>query len=655
MNLVWNYLILPKAVTAFERTYLARVNRVGVVFFATHLLILPLIAWVNGTGPVLVAALTASVFAGPLFAWWYATNPRHVSIVHGVASMGMGAILVHAGQGPIQIEMHFYFFVLLALLAVYANPLAILAAAGTVAVHHAVFWLLLPQSVFNYDAPWWVVGVHALFVVLESAAAISIARGFFDNVVGLEQIVQARTAALDNRNREVRLMLDNAGQGFLMIDRDGRVGAEQAAVLSTWFGPIPAGERWADVLARFDAKAGLSFELGWEAVLEDVLPLDLAVDQLPRRLRGGEQTFSFGYTPLLADGVIHRALVIVTDISAEVHRETMEAEQRQILAAFERLSKDKAGFLEFWTDGERLLQEALHGGLDLPSTLRAVHTLKGNAALFGLDSISAACHFYEDQVAEVGQASADPIRVAWDRLAESLHVWLNERSGIEVEDEEFEAILLDLTGDTPRDRVAARIAAWRLEPASRRLQRFADQAEQTAKRLGKEYVVVDVDADPVRLDARVLGDLWSAWTHLLRNALDHGVESAEERHAAGKPERAKLRLTADVVGGALVLGVHDDGAGIDWEQVRSKAAQKGLPAVTQTDLENALFRDGFSTRDHATAMSGRGVGLAAVASAVRDLEGTISIESTPGKGTSFLITVPKSEAWVDTRTFRLAA
>src|SRR6202042_3083434 len=105
-----------------------------------------------------------------------------------ITSMFMGGLLVHFGQGPMQIEMHFYFFVSLALLAVYANPLIIIAAATTVALHHLVLYLFLPRSAFNYEASLLAVSVHALFVALESIAACFVARTFFENVGGLEKI-----------------------------------------------------------------------------------------------------------------------------------------------------------------------------------------------------------------------------------------------------------------------------------------------------------------------------------------------------------------------------------------------------------------------------------------------------------------------------------
>ena len=182
---------LPDQITEFERRYLERMNKIGFCFFAAHLPVFVLLAYSNGTGPLLALLLTAAVLVGPALAFLAFDNPRHVSLTHGFTAMLMGGILVHVGQGPVQIEMHFYFFALLAMLAIYGNPLVILVAAVTVALHHLAGWWLVPSSVFNYDAPIWVVLVHAAFVVLESVATCYIARNFFDNVIGLERIVQA--------------------------------------------------------------------------------------------------------------------------------------------------------------------------------------------------------------------------------------------------------------------------------------------------------------------------------------------------------------------------------------------------------------------------------------------------------------------------------
>ena len=143
--------------------------------------------------------------------------------------------------------------------------------------------MVLPKSVFNYDAPIWVVLVHAAFVVLESIATCYIARSFFDNVIGLEKIVQARTTELDARTRDMRLVLDNVDQGFITIDRNGRMSNERSAIVETWLGSADSGTTFAAYLGRKAPLAGETFELGLQDVIDGFLPLEVTLAQLPQR------------------------------------------------------------------------------------------------------------------------------------------------------------------------------------------------------------------------------------------------------------------------------------------------------------------------------------------------------------------------------------
>src|ERR1700687_6006353 len=123
-----SYIFLPREITKFEREYLRRINRIARGFFLLHLPVLVGVAALCGTGPRLAAALCTLTLIGPMIAYYALRNPRHVSLVFGITSMFMGGLLVHFGQGSMQIEMHFYFFVSLALMAVFANPSIIVAS-----------------------------------------------------------------------------------------------------------------------------------------------------------------------------------------------------------------------------------------------------------------------------------------------------------------------------------------------------------------------------------------------------------------------------------------------------------------------------------------------------------------------------------------------
>jgi two-component system, chemotaxis family, sensor kinase CheA len=335
---------LPPRITEFERSYVQRINRIAFWFFAGHIPVLAVIALFNKTNPGLAAAFAAAVMLGPAIAHKTIGNPRHIALIYGVTAMAMGGLLVHFGRGPVQIEMHFYFFALLAMLSVYANPAVIYVAAVTVALHHLMMWIWLPRSVFNYDAPLWVVAVHAAFVVLESFATAFVARSFFDNVIGLEQIVAERTSELDGRNKDVQLLLDNVGQGFLTLDHQGKMAREHSKRVIDWFGPYAAGTKLADYLAPFDREVSAAFATAWQGVEQGLIPIDVALSRLPKRLRHGEQTIEISCEAVA--GGARRFVVVLSDVTARVERERLESEQKDTAMLMNHMIGDGGAFID---------------------------------------------------------------------------------------------------------------------------------------------------------------------------------------------------------------------------------------------------------------------------------------------------------------------
>lgn len=640
MKSILNYLVLPNERSEFEDAYLSRMNRVGLWFFVAHLPLFAVIAAVNDTGPLLASLLTSAVLAGPLLAVNLLQSKRAVSIVMGVTAMLMGGLLVHFGQGPIQIEMHFYFFVLLALLAVYANPMVIVAAAVTAAAHHAVLWLLLPASVFNYEAPIWVVGVHALFVVLESVAACFIARSFFDNVVGLEKIVAARTSEVESRNKDMRMLLDAVAQGFFTVDQNGVMSEERSSAVDRWLGTPQSDSTFADLVRPLDKKVADWLEFGIEDVFESIMPAEVTIDQLPKRFVAGKRTLSIEYTPVEVNGALTALAIVISDITPDVEREKLESENREMMAMIERISEDKIGFMEFYAEADGLIESLRQDSRDdLILVKRRVHTLKGNCALFGLDRVAAACHTIEDHIAENSELPAGPAWTTmfgcWASVRGHLRRLIGEESpGITIEEDEYDRVLQALIGDTSKDILATRMAGWGLEPTQDRMERIAGQARSLSRRLGKGDVEIDLKGGRLRTDTKHWGAFWAAFVHVLRNAVDHGIESPADRLLVGKSEAGRLTLKTEVVDGQYIVSLADDGRGIDWDRVRDLAFKAGLDSATSEDLVNALFADGLSTAESITDTSGRGVGMSAVRNACEELGGTIEIDSEANAGTT---------------------
>jgi two-component system, chemotaxis family, sensor histidine kinase and response regulator PixL len=184
----------------------------------------------------------------------------------------------------------------------------------------------------------------------------------------------------------------------------------------------------------------------------------------------------------------------------------------------------------------------------------------------------------------------------------------------------------------------------RLRPLSDVVDRFPRALRDLCFQHGKS-VLLDIQGGGTLLERSILDGLSEPLMHLLRNAFDHGIEDAAIRRAQGKPEQGMIRIRAFSRGNQTVIMLSDDGSGINLDQVRAKGAALGLdPALlasaSQQELLDLLFEPGFSTAEQVTTLSGRGIGLDVVRSNLNRLRGKIKIETTPGQGTTFILSVP---------------
>jgi two-component system chemotaxis sensor kinase CheA len=183
----------------------------------------------------------------------------------------------------------------------------------------------------------------------------------------------------------------------------------------------------------------------------------------------------------------------------------------------------------------------------------------------------------------------------------------------------------------------------RMVPISQIFSRFPRLVRDLSKSLNKKINLV-IEGEETELDKSVIEDLLDPIMHSVRNSIDHGVESQEERRAAGKPEEGMVLLKAANEGNMIIIEISDDGKGIDVEAVKAKAVERGLisPNKILSDVEafNLIFEPGFSTAKTITAISGRGVGLDVVRRQIEKLNGTVTVSSERGKGTKFVIKLP---------------
>ncbi|QSQ28992.1 chemotaxis protein CheA [Xanthomonas translucens] len=222
---------------------------------------------------------------------------------------------------------------------------------------------------------------------------------------------------------------------------------------------------------------------------------------------------------------------------------------------------------------------------------------------------------------------------------------------VRLRDEELDRAVSSL--DIATSRLQSAVMRTRMQPVGKVFSRFPKVARDVARSLNKEVDLELIGAD-TELDRNLVEALADPLVHLVRNAIDHGIETPALREATGKPRGGHVRLSAQQEGDYVSIEVQDDGAGIDPERLRQKAREKGLidpeaaARLTTEECLHLVFLPGFSTKAEVTDISGRGVGMDVVQSRIRELSGQIQIQSELGRGSRFLIRVPLTLAILPT-------
>jgi two-component system, chemotaxis family, sensor kinase CheA len=199
----------------------------------------------------------------------------------------------------------------------------------------------------------------------------------------------------------------------------------------------------------------------------------------------------------------------------------------------------------------------------------------------------------------------------------------------------------------------------RMVPVEQLFRRFPRIVRDVARQRNKD-VGLEISGQNTDLDKSILDALAEPLAHLVRNAADHGIEPAAEREAAGKPAHGTIRLNAYHEGDQVVIEVSDDGRGLDREKIVRRAIERGILSteeagrLNESEALQLIFKPGLSTADEVTEISGRGVGLDVVKSALDELKGAIELESVPGKGAKFRLLVPLTLASIQALLFRVS-
>jgi HPt (histidine-containing phosphotransfer) domain-containing protein len=449
---------------------------------------------------------------------------------------------------------------------------------------------------------------------------------------------------LEDRTRSLKIILNSSNDGLILLDLDGTIYGETTAVVEQWFGARPARTVTADYLFGEGSKEARHFQVAFQQVADDSLPFEVAADQMPKRLQHAGRAYSLTYQPILHDQRLVRVLLVIRDVTDQELAAQAEARARELHLIMASALRDRRGFTRFLDDTQATLARIVNAA-DPVAQQRDLHTVKGNTAVYGFHSFAQLVHRLESETAEgpvlLSPAQCQDLGDSWNAEVAMIADMVDVRFGttIEVSGPEYDRFVAQLESLPGAGALVETARQWRHDSIGQVMNRLASQARRIASRLGKE-VEVEITDHGVRLPLEPTQAFWSSLVHVIRNAVDHGIEAPDRRLAAGKPGCGRVSLDARVGDRELIVTVTDDGAGVDWEAVRSKALAASLACQTQAELTEALFADGLSTRAEVGETSGRGVGLSAVRAACLAIGARIDIDSAQGKGTVVRVALP---------------
>ncbi|WP_338639723.1 MCP four helix bundle domain-containing protein [Burkholderia pyrrocinia] len=501
---------------------------------------------------------------------------------------------------------------------------------------------------------------------------------------GMIEKIQENAAQLKQKTADIQAMLQNMQQGILTVVEGGVVHAEYSAYLETIFETNDIAGRDLMALVFDDSAIGADARSQVDAAVHACLGEDsmnfefnahLLVNEVAKRMPDGrEKWLDLSWSAITDEtDTVVRLMLCVRDVT-EIRELTAQAgeQQRRLEMIGEILSISQDKFHDFvhsangfLSENERMIRQHERADHSIVAALfRNMHTIKGNARTYSLQHLTNIVHEAEQAYDSLRRADGGPewnrdalmddlarVREAVDRYATINAVTLG-RSGepaqggadyLMVERAHISESLRVLDGADPAnasDWQAARDAVRRMlshlgtQGIGDALGGVIESLPSLAAELGKPAPVVHIDSHGHRVRSEIGATLKNVFMHLLRNSIDHGIESSEERRAAGKAASGTIDIAVGVGGGELWFVLSDDGRGLALDRIRGIARERGwidadnAAALSDEDVAELIFRPGFSTAHAVTEVSGRGVGMDAVRNFLKRDGGDIALRFT---------------------------
>lgn len=474
--------------------------------------------------------------------------------------------------------------------------------------------------------------------------------------------LEDKSQIVENQRDAIQTIFQQVDQGIFRIDEDHIIQEACSAECERLLGVTVPGRKIEELFyPESEGEQKFFNELLTKVFNTTGLEKDVYLSLLPEQLHLNEHWINIGYKPMKSSNEKRFLMVVLTDQTEKrILEQQMAMEQKTLkmvvksMIHSEELKQILSAFYEFVSQAEMYDQNN-----EMDYLLREVHTFKGNFSQYDWLNIVDYLETLEDGIIHKSQSYKEQLKASelltcleMDLRIIRQHAgmdFLKESSQCIVERDKIlkvESRIRELLSQEEAREILPLVREMRYTSVFQMLGHYKDYVQKLSERLEKYVNPLIITGDDVRLDPDYYSDVLRNLVHLFRNSIDHGVESPEERAAAEKPLEANLQLNVTTTPEQIKLELSDDGRGIDYEALEAKAKRlnilpEGTCPIAPEVLNDIIFMDGISSRETATVVSGKGVGLSALKAAVESIGGAIAVESQSGSGTTITIVLPR--------------
>ena len=498
----------------------------------------------------------------------------------------------------------------------------------------------------------------------------------------LEKMVEDRTSEIRELNQKLKALLDSLNQGFLIFDSSGSCWEVTSKACQKVLETDPAGQKIWDVLKLPEAKHD-GFRKWMITLFGELLPFEDMAALGPKEFPHSQgNRINLEYYPIRnSKNEISGVVLVSTDITELVQAQMIAEKEKANSQFILKVIKQKKSFLGFYEEIQRQSEELMQAVQAAPAfwnhelIFRLLHTIKGGASTYSIKPITDTAHRMENQILQLQNEPDEFSREAWNSDLSLLNLeFQNLKSDVEVllgsHHHQQSLDQIELPRET-LSQVLSLLESWSktrefsLELQAQYLTESVQETfssyqfvlQSTADQLGKKVEELKFLNPDMRWTPKPYSAFLSTLVHVFRNAVDHGLESPQERLTLGKPEKGCIQMELKKSAKGFALTIQDDGKGINPFIIKQKMIEKGLPVegLTESEILSSIFHPQFSTRNEVTEISGRGVGLDAVKNEIDKIGGTVQVSSVPGEGTTFCFCFPEIKSQTENRPALKAA